>query len=146
MNRVIYQAPNGSEIVLHDLLELKTHVVEEFPDYWHEGHGGGIISWYDDERCTRQLLILPNDDYRVYLQYIDKRKNEKSYETWLSLQDSENLGEETAEYSDELYASIGLFLPVEKAWLAIEEFCETGERTDKIEWIEDTEMPEDSQF
>lgn len=145
MNKVVYQAPNGSEFILHDLVELKNHVLNEFPDYWHEGHGGGIISWLDDEKCTRQLLILPNDDYGIYLQYIDKRKNEKSYETWLSLQDSNNLSEETAEYSDELYASIGLFLPVGKAWLAIEEFCETGE-TDKIDWIEETAMPEDSNF
>ncbi|MNJ52699.1 hypothetical protein D3C77_480470 [compost metagenome] len=146
MNKVIYQAPDGSEIVLRSLLEIKRHVVEQFPDYWHAGHGGGIVSWLDDENCTRQLLILPNDDHGIYLQYIDKRKNKKSYETWLSVHDANSLGELRAEYADNLYASIGLFLPVDKAWLAIEDFCRLGERTSRIKWIEDTKMPENSYF
>ena len=49
-------------------------------------------------------------------------------------------------YANELFASVGLFLSVEKAWLAIDEFCKTGERTDKIDWIEDSEMPEESSY
>ncbi|MMZ66922.1 hypothetical protein D1872_294570 [compost metagenome] len=43
MNKVVYQAPTGSEQVLQNLVELERIILDGFPDYWHDGHGGGML-------------------------------------------------------------------------------------------------------
>jgi hypothetical protein len=82
------------------------------------------------------MLILPNEKYGYYLHYLDKAGN-----AWLSLHDPAKL-RETAECADEWYASIGLFLPKDLAWIAVKEFIETGERSSEIKWIKPADLPE----
>lgn len=144
MKRVVYVAPDGSSIENPELTELKDYILNRFPEYWHQGNGGATIDFYDENGGQRSLLILPNDEHGIYLKYIIE-ENGNIKETWLSLEDPEKL-DETAECSDEWYASIGLFLPKEKAWLVVEEFCKTGERTDKIQWIDSADIPEGGNY
>ena len=77
--------------------------------------------------------MLPSEQNGFYLKYSDEAK-----QVWLSLEDPGKLTE-VVECADEWYASVGLFLPKEKAWLAIKEFCQTGNRTDEITWIDPAE-------
>jgi hypothetical protein len=138
VHRIVFQSPSGLEIENPEMKQLMGYIIEQFPQYWHQGHGGGIVDFYDGNNRHLRLLILPHDEYGIYLQYVKKGINE---ETWLSLFDHMKLNT-TAECGDELYASIGLFLPKEKAWLAVEEFCKTGERTEKIDWVSPSDIPE----
>lgn len=143
MHRIVFQTPDGIEIENPEIRQLMEYIIDEFPEYWHQGNGGGILDFEDETKGRRRrLLILPNDEFGIYLQYIKKDNNE---ETWLSLCNGLEL-KITAECGEELYASIGLFLPKERAWLAIEEFCKTGERTDKIDWISPSEIPEEGNW
>lgn len=70
---------------------------------------------------------------------------ESGQEEWLSLEDSSALNQ-SVECSDEWYASIGLFLPIERAWIAIKEFLVFGAKTDLINWINSDEMPDDGNW
>jgi hypothetical protein len=56
------------------------------------------------------------------------------------------LGEEIAEYSFEMYASIGFFIPTENAWKAVKHFCLTAEKTTEIEWISCENVPEECKY
>lgn len=145
MKKLFYNSPDGLRIIMNDLEELKINVLFKFPQYWQKGNGEGILEWYNDEKLIYSLLIFPNDNYGIYLFYIDNI-NFKEQQIWLSLEDDRKLGDLKAEYSYECYASIGLFLPIDKAWIAIEEFCKTGLRAKNINWIKEEEMPEDSHY
>lgn len=144
MHKVVYQSPNGLSIENIGINKLKEYIIDQFPEYLYQGNGGASLDFYDGEIHNKSLLILPNEEYGIYLKYL-VLENGKVKETWLSLEDRLNLNE-TAECSDEWFASIGLFLPKEKAWLAIEEFYLIGERTNKIEWLDPDEIPEGGNY
>lgn len=59
----------------------------------------------------------------------------------LQLLNKEDL-EEVLETAEEIYASKGLFLPVESAWEGIMDFIETGNPSSKIIWITPDNIPE----
>ena len=59
---------------------------------------------------------------------------------WLSLGDRGRLAEVVC--PDDWEASAGLFVPPEQAWKVIRTFCESGTRSDAIEWIRPTDIPE----
>ena len=54
--------------------------------------------------------------------------------------------EETIEIGDEIYASAGLFLPLELAWRGIEEYMKTGRVSDQIDWITPEDVPENGNW
>lgn len=140
--RIVFQAPNGLEIENPELYQLMKNMIHEFPEYWQQGNGNGILDFDDENKGRRRLLILPNAEFGIYLQYI---KKDDPKETLLSLFNARELNR-TAECGEKLYASIGLFLPKEQAWLAIEEFCKTGEKTDQIDWISPGAIPEEGNW
>ncbi|MNN93694.1 hypothetical protein D3C81_2121920 [compost metagenome] len=72
-------------------------------------------------------------------------ENRRVRAEWLSLENELRLNQ-FVESSDEWYASIGLFMPVEKAWIAISEFLISGEKTDLINWINSEDMPKDGNW
>ena len=59
---------------------------------------------------------------------------------------NENKLAEVAETAEEIYASIGLFLPIELAWEGILDFIKTGKASPKIKWITPEEIPEDGNW
>jgi hypothetical protein len=87
-----------------------------------------------------EMLILPNDEHGFYLKFLDENGDE-----WFSLENRDRMAE-WAECCDEWYASIGLFVPRQKAWIATKEFCLTGKRTEEIAWITPEEMPAGSNW
>jgi hypothetical protein len=97
------------------------------------------LEFIDDGTWRATLLILPHvqDRLGIYLKFI----GERSRDEYLSCHDRARLAE-VAECGDEWYASVGLFLPKEKAWAAIEEFMRSGRRTGAVEWIRSTEIPQ----
>lgn len=142
--KIIYESPKGIIIENPNIDELKCAMINNFPEYWHQGNGSATIDFHDEEKGHLSLLVLPNDEYGIYLKYL-KLVNGRVQGEWLSIEDDQRLSE-TVESSDEWYASIGLFLPKEKAWLAIENFLKTGEMSEEIKWISSEDMPEDSNW
>ncbi|MGC5327298.1 hypothetical protein [Brevibacillus sp. SYSU BS000544] len=142
--KISFESPDGSMIENPSINDLRLNMIDNFPDFWMQGNGTATINYFDDEKSQRSLLILPNSEHGIYLKYL-VMENRRVKAEWLSLENSLAL-KHTVECSDEWYASIGLFLPLEKAWIAIVEFLLSGERTDKINWINSEEMPEDSNW
>jgi len=139
-----FETPNGSIIDEPNANDLRKNMIDNFPDYWHQGTGAAAISRFDNEKCKQELLILPSDEYGIYLKYLIV-KNGRVVDEWLSLEDPSRL-DTCAECSYEWYASVGLFLPIEKAWITINEFLISGNRSNQIDWIKPEEMPDDGNW
>jgi hypothetical protein len=85
------------------------------------------------------LIVLSHLELGYYLKYIDPRDEE-----WLSLGDASRLTEVVV--PDDWEASIGLFIPPDRAWLAIEEFCQSGTRSNRIAWIRPEAVPDEGNW
>jgi hypothetical protein len=107
-------------------------------DYWKVGKGGAMIEYKGTVIAT--LIVMQTEEFGFYLKYLDARKDE-----WLSLGDPERLDEVT-DAGDEWYASIGLFITKVQACSAVKDFCRTGRRSEKINWITPDQIPEDGNW
>jgi hypothetical protein len=85
----------------------------------------------------QENMTLINDRQLGYYLMIGKHD-------WLSLGDRTKLGEVVC--PDDWEASAGLFVPKERAWLAIRDFCETGRRSPQIDWIKPGDVPEGGNY
>lgn len=141
MKSVIFTDPNGEKRIISDANLLKSMIIDDFMNYWMQGSGDGYIDFYENDMKRSTLMIGPNIKYGLYLHYIDHSK----HIDLLSLYD-ENKLTEVAETAEEIYASIGLFLPIELAWEGIMDFIETGKASPKIEWITPEGIPEDGNW
>ncbi len=140
-NKVIFRNPNGDKCEIADLIAMKLDIIEDFDNYWMQGSGDGYIEFFEDEINISTLMLGPNIKYGLYLHFID---NVKKIDL-LSLS-NENKLNEVAETADEIYASIGLFLPKEKAWEGIQYFVETGKPLASIRWIKPDIIPENGNW
>jgi len=139
-----FQAPDGSIVENPNIEALRANMIDNFPDYWYQGHGGAIIYCYNDDTLVSNLLISPSAEHGIYLNYSTKEDG-RTIATWVSMDNPLNLGTWT-ECAYEWYASVGLFLPLEKAWSGIKYYLETGERSPDIDWKQPSEMPEGSNW
>lgn len=141
MIRTEFHQPTGDVIENISIDKMKKYIVDEFLTYWRQGSGDGYIDYYVDESKQYTMMIGPNENHGIYLQYLDHVKQE----TWLSLENDHHL-EDVAETADEIYASIGLFLPIETAWEGVKAFLLTGNRSEKIMWTEPHIIPENGNY
>ncbi len=136
MAKVLLRHPGGHRITDPCLKLLK---VDFFSDeYWYTGCGDALIE-YSDGQNVKKLLILPNAENGLYLKYVDEQGE------WLSLGNSEKLGEVTVCLDDWL-ASTGLFLSKADAWVAVHEFVRSGTRSSSVQWIEPAQIPADGNW
>ncbi len=141
MTKSEFHQPTGIVIKNIELIKMNRYIIDEFETYWQQGSGDGYIDYCVNDTIKYSLLIGPNKKHGIYLHYIDNETDEH----WLSLGNIFSL-DEVAETADEIYASIGLFLPVEKAWEGVKEFLISGKRTDLIEWIKPDIIPADGNW
>ena len=141
MKKVYFTSPNGDTKQIVEVNELKEDIIGNFQEYWMQGSGDGYMEFFEDEQQTATLMIGPNKEHGIYLHYMDT----KGKVDMLSLYDDKKLSE-VAETADEIYASIGLFLPLELAWEGIKEFISTGKLSDKITWITPDDIPEEGNW
>lgn len=142
MPTVIYEPPSGGTDTNLNVDELRNAVLSWPSDYWRVGSGGAILRFADGNERTAMLLVLPHvqEQHGIYLKYSGSDKQE-----WLSVHDRSKL-DHVAECADEWYASVGLFLPKELAWVAIEEFIRSGTKSAKVHWIQPDEVPENGNW
>lgn len=143
MRRIVFNSPDDSfEITARDMKKLKSKMIDNFMDYWQEGSGEGDIQIFENSRISSTLMIEPSVELqRIYLHYIDHVNNKDL----LSVYDKNDL-EETIEIGEEIYASAGLFLPLELAWRGIEEYVKTGKASEQIDWITPEDGPENGNW
>lgn len=141
MRRAVFTDPNGKEHLIDRADWLKNNIIEQFETYWMQGSGDGFIDFYESDENISTLMIGPNVKHGLYLHFIDNIKKINL----LSL-NNENELNEVAETADEIYASIGLFLPIDAAWEGISDFIETGKASSKIKWITPKDIPENGNW
>jgi hypothetical protein len=120
-------------------MEAFRRLVLELPDaYWLQGNGQVQIR-FRGRAEENEMLVSPNKPFGVMLKIFGTGFD------WLSLHDPSRLTEITT-VSDDWLTSVGLFLPPDDAWAAIEWFCRTGERSSAVQWIRSSDMPADSNW
>lgn len=142
--KIVFESPNGTIVENPNVEDLWHNMIDSFPDYWQQGSGTVTIDYFEENMGHRSLLIFPNDEHGIYLKYL-VIENRRVKEEWLSLENPLTLNA-FVETSDEWYASIGLFMPLDKAWTAISKFLVSGGRTELMNWINSKDMPEDSNW
>lgn len=141
MIQIIFTDPNGKKNVIDNVDWLKSIIIDQFETYWLQGSGDGFIDFYEDDNKTSTLMIGPNVEYGLYLHFIDNINKTDL----LSLNNKDKLNE-VAETAEEIYASIGLFLPLEVAWDGILDFIATGKASSKVKWITPRDIPEEGNW
>lgn len=141
MTKAIFSTPIGDEYEVSDLNALKNDIIDNFDEYWMQGSGDGFIDYYIDDKKVSTLMLGPNIEYGLYLHIIDYTNKADL----LSLYDKSRL-DEVAETADEIYASVGLFLPKDKAWEGVKYFLETGKPLSDITWITPDDIPENGNW
>lgn len=140
--RAIFMSPNGENIDINDIKKFKKEIIDDFSNYWMQGSGDGFIKFYDENNYNfATLMIGPNIQSGMYLHYIDELKKEDL----LSLYNLNELNE-VLETAEEIYASKGLFLPLDIAWEAIQYFIETGLPSPIVNWVTPEIIPEDGNW
>lgn len=140
MANLLFRGPTWEEIKNPSPFYLHQLLTNPPRGFWAQGSGDATLEYEETSGDEISLLILPNDEFGIYLKY-HRRKGGRIVETWLSLHDANRLNEVTT-CSDEWLASVGLFLPVEVAAQAVEEFARSGRRSDAVRWITEAEIPE----
>lgn len=93
----------------------------------------------DDRRVDIHLSMWGNRDLGVLLIY--KKLGGGYDEIYSSRGDLSRLGEHVRSLHDTLLP-VGLFIPFERAWLAVKEFMETdGKLPKSIDWVENDRLP-----
>lgn len=132
---LVFRDPMGKSEDDPKLEMLQQLIVNPPSGYWDQGGGGANLDYLTNGSKT-SLMICPSSQYGISLRYYDEERN-----PWLSIEDHDKLLECTELY-DEWYVSVGLFVPKDKAWLAVKEFCINGKRSSSIQWIAASEIPE----
>lgn len=141
MKNIFFTDPNGKKHLVTDIECLKNSIIDNFEEYWMQGSGDGFFDFCEDEKEISTLMVGPNIAYGLYLRFIDVTTSLNL----LSLYDESRLSE-VAETAEEIYTSVGLFLPLEAAWKGILDFVKTGKPSSKIKWITPEDMPEDGNW
>lgn len=137
-------SPNGLSIDSPDIDEMKANMIDNFPNYWQQGNEATSMDCIINGKVINSLLALSSAKHGIYLKYL-AMNGRKILDECLSLEDSSKM-DTHVECSDEWYASEGLFLPPEKAWIAINEFLNNGSKSKEVSWINSKDMPENSNW
>lgn len=139
MKKIVYQGAN-CHVIIKDIAKPESFQLQKIREDFVSG-SGALLKLFDNGKEINALIVSPNPEFGVYLQCLENSGDPKNHQTYLSLYDASKL-EETIETFDEIYASKGLFLPLELAWDAVCDFITSGERSSKILWIAPHDIPE----
>ena len=144
MSKCCFVGPAGERVQNQSASYLHRLITNPPNEFWIQGSGDATLEFETDDGEKRSLLILPNEEFGIYLHYL-KEEGGRMFDDWLSLSDRNRLSE-VVPCSDEWMASVGLFLPAESAAIAVAEFARSGQRSQHIDWIEPSELPEDGNW
>lgn len=99
----------------------------------------GIITCKQGDREI-ELSIASLKEYGVYVGFFDGKHK------YLSLANRTKLSNVLDVWGDGLYVSEGLFISPQLAWKCICKMIETGEKFEEMDWITESELPEDGNY
>lgn len=132
MKRIEFTSPADGDIIIDpNLSMLRILFLYVGSDFWNSGSGDSCIDFYDGDKET-QLEVLFSEPHGFYLRYKAKGQDFHTANT-------DDLSEVTKIYvcGNPLVLPVKFFVDRERVFDAVHYFCETGERTDAVTWIED---------
>jgi len=134
---VIVVPEDGSEVVAPDLAWLREQVLRGEPDFWCSGSGQAWLKHPEGP----ELLLAFEAGHGFYPEYIDRRG-----QYWIPR--SAGGGGKVPVWvgGDPIIVCEGFFVTADLAWAAIEEFCATGERTSRVDWVRKSEAGWDYEY
>lgn len=102
----------------------------------------GIISWFADPYCDVSLKFLEHPDLGMYLAHRTWQARRMT-DIFLSVGDRGKMSSDLLMDMDDLgFALPGMFIPIEQAWLGIEDFFEDPlALSPRIDWIDAKDLP-----
>jgi hypothetical protein len=124
---IFVSPPDGSEVLAPDIDWLRELVLHHGAEFWSSGSGQAWLKYPEGP----QLLLAFAAGHGFYPEYIDREG-----QCWISLAEGSE-GEKIPVWigGDPIIVSKRFFVPAELAWAAVEEFCATGARTNRISWV-----------
>ena len=130
--------PHGIDIESPDVRFLELLVLYVNEEYWSAGPGQAALTYEDNEKRT--MLVLTFHLNQFYLEY-----HTESEPTSISFRGDTDGCEIITPFVGgnawPLYSSF--FVDRNQTWAVIDEFCRSGNKTNKIDWkwMKDTEYP-----
>jgi hypothetical protein len=122
-----FSLEDGSEVVAPEIDWLRELVLHRGADFWSSGNGQACLKYPEGPR----LLLAFAAGHGFYPEYDDLQG-----QCWISLAEGEERDKIPVWIGgDPIIVSARFFVPADLAWAAVEEFCATGARTDRIRWI-----------
>lgn len=147
MEYFLYFSPNGEVLDTQDEIDegfnlcdiIYKSLFSNFNEYWFECNSTAELVYMKNDELISRLSI--SAEYSgISLHYTDS-----AGKNILSISDITKLNE-TLTTIDNIYISVGLFIPVEYAWEAIKFFLSTGKASEKINWISANDIPEKGSY
>jgi len=139
MKYTIYYSPQSKVITNVELDVLYNNIIKNFKNYWLSANSSTAeIHYFEDENLIASLIINVSIDNGIYLRY-------ESNEEKISVFDKTKLS--TIIWTKDVCDfSLGLFLPPQLAWDGIKEFLQTGNASNKINWMNPEDLPENGNY
>jgi len=131
MGQITFIAPDGEERLDPSREFLKELILKRGDEYWQSGSGDAAL-WFDyDEERRARLILIENEPEGFFLLY--ESPDEGMY--YCPTNEAE-LEQTITVYvgGEEMEVSVGHFLNKQVAWLAVEDFLQSGERSAKLKW------------
>jgi len=125
---------DGDVLQNPDVLFLKILIMYVNEEFWCSGSGVTELN-YQDQKLKSYLEIYFNVEFGFYIRYKSWQEDYHS----LGLGDLVNI---VSVYvgGDPVLLPTKFFVTREEALLVVKEFCQTGKRTDKINWGKDQDI------
>jgi hypothetical protein len=131
-----YSPPFGDEIENPDTRLLEIMILYVDGNFWASGSGQAWITYVDDKKYAKLILTFDISNTKFCLEY-DSNQEPRC----VSLGEGDfNHIISTYVGGDKWILPTKFFVSPTETWLAIEEFCNTGNKTDKITWGKRSEI------
>jgi hypothetical protein len=132
MASVSYCAPSGEAIENPSLEFLRELIFKERSDYWEIGSGDASLQYRDGKRESIMALMF-SPEHGFHLQHSQQMM---PLEYFVPSSGDELKPITTVVVGAEpMKLPVAFFLSRELAWVAVEEFYRTGNRTPKVKWV-----------
>jgi len=139
MKYTIYYSPQSKVITNVELDVLYNNIIKNFKNYWLSANSSTAeIHYFEDENLIASLIINVSIDNGIYLRYESNKEK-------ISVFDKTKLS--TIIWTKDVCDfSLGLFLPPQLAWDGIKKFLQTGNASNKINWMNPEDLPENGNY
>ena len=123
------------KVIDNPLIDDLRQEIRSLDRWFSSARNSGRLDYADGQR-NESLTLVAHEQLGYCLCYSLMSDHEQ-----VSVGDRDRLEEKTV-MADGSWLAAGHFVSPDQAWIAIEEFCNTGNRSEKLDWIPVEELPD----